>query len=151
LSIKFENKNVSLFLKRGAAHIIDSLIVAITAQIIMFIFGLVFVWSDNGMANFTLLLWAEYYVFMLGKYGYTFGKKLLGLKVVLMDNSPIDYKTAFYRFLATALSTLIVFIGFIMIMFNKKGFALHDKIAGTFVQDNALVSLEEPTRTEVIN
>jgi uncharacterized RDD family membrane protein YckC len=73
---------------------------------------------------------------MLGKYGYTFGKKIYGFKVVNSDDTPITYKTAFLRFLATTLSALILFIGFFMVLFNKKGLALHDKILGTMVVDN---------------
>ena len=143
MDIKFENKNVGLFLKRAAAYIIDNIIVFVSANIILFVLSFFVALSENVMANFTLLLWAAYYIYMLGKYGWTFGKKFLGLKVVKNDNTSINFKIALYRFFSTALSTLTLFVGFIMVLFNKKGFALHDKIAGTLVLDNALISLEE--------
>ena len=143
IKIKFENKNLGLFFKRSVAFMIDNIMVFIAAQIILFILGFLFFLSENAMSNFTLFLWAFYYVYMLGKYGYTLGKKWLGLRVVKVDNTAIDYKIAIYRFFSTALSTIILFCGFFMILFNKKGFALHDKIAGTMVLDNNLISLEK--------
>lgn len=143
MKIQFESKNLSLFFKRLSAYIIDNVVIFISAQIIFFVFSFITILNDNAIANFTLILWSVYYVYMLGKYGWTFGKKILGLKVVKEDNTPIDYKTAIYRFFATALSTLTLLLGFFMILFNKKGLALHDKIAGTVVLDNALISLEE--------
>lgn len=143
MNIKFENKNLGLFFKRVAAYVIDNIFIFVSAQIILFFLSYFFILGDNATANFTLFLWAIYYVYMLGKYGYTFGKKMLGLKVVKLDGSSIDYKLALYRFFSMAISTIVLFLGFIMVLFNKKGFALHDKIVGTVVVDNSLISLEQ--------
>ena len=91
------------------------------------------------MTNFTTLIWAGYYVYMLGKYGQTFGKKFLKIKVVTIDNAPLTYKIAGYRLLATGLSTLTLFLGFLMPLVHKKGMALHDWIVGTLVVDSETV------------
>jgi len=61
------------------------------------------------------------------------GKVLMGLRVTDMDgNKPAVARTTL-RFFGKFISTLIIFIGFLMIGFTKKHQGLHDKIAGTVV------------------
>lgn len=66
-------------------------------------------------------------------WGGTPGKLLLGLRIVKPDGSPIGYKESVIRWLATALSGLILGIGYLMIAWDPERRALHDRIAGTRV------------------
>lgn len=63
----------------------------------------------------------------------TFGKRMLGLKVVGEDGEEISFKKASVRFFAKILSTLIFFIGYFMAAFNERKQALHDKLSKTYV------------------
>lgn len=63
----------------------------------------------------------------------TFGKRMLGLKVVGEDGAEISFKQASVRFFSKILSTLIFFIGFFMAAFNERKQTLHDKISKTYV------------------
>lgn len=89
----------------------------------------------------SLLMWAVvmvvslgYQLYFNGTKGATPGKKMMKLRVALLDGQwPIGYGKAFVRMLAQSLSGICM-IGYIMIFLDKeKKQALHDKLAGTIV------------------
>jgi len=57
---------------------------------------------------------------------------ICGLRVVRLDDRPIEWETAIVRALACFLST-VLFLGFFWIAFDAEKQAWHDKIAGTVV------------------
>ncbi len=61
------------------------------------------------------------------------GKVLMGLVVTDMEGSKPTFARTSLRFFAKYISTIIIFIGFLMIGFTKKRQGLHDKIAGCLV------------------
>ena len=63
------------------------------------------------------------------------GKMAIGIKVTRGDGAPIQFWRGFGRYYATILSTLIVFVGFIMAGFTERKQALHDMICDTLVVD----------------
>lgn len=63
----------------------------------------------------------------------TLGKMLVGIKVTDLNGNRISFGRAIGRYFAQILSSLILFIGFIMAAFTAKKQALHDMIAGTYV------------------
>jgi uncharacterized RDD family membrane protein YckC len=65
--------------------------------------------------------------------GTTIGGIILGLKVVRLDDRPMDWTTAVVRALACFLSLVVVFLGFIWVAFDPEKQSWHDKIAGTIV------------------
>ena len=81
-----------------------------------------------------LLISVLYYVIMesSSKQG-TYGKILVGLKVVGLDGGQITFGKAFIRFLAKNFLSAILAIGFIMAAFTEKKQGLHDMIASTLV------------------
>jgi uncharacterized RDD family membrane protein YckC len=81
----------------------------------------------------TLGVQCTYETFFIGKMGATPGKMALGLKVIRADGSPVDYPRAAGRFFAKILSTIILFIGYIMAGFDSQKRALHDMICDTRV------------------
>ncbi len=81
----------------------------------------------------SLGLWVIYEVYFLGKYGATPGKMSLKLKVIVADGRNISYLRAFSRFLAEILSTLLMFSGYLIVVFDFEKRALHDRICNTRV------------------
>jgi uncharacterized RDD family membrane protein YckC len=65
--------------------------------------------------------------------GSTIGGIVFGLKVVRLDDRPIDWGTAVVRALACFLSLLVAGLGFIWVAFDPEKQSWHDKIAGTTV------------------
>ena len=81
----------------------------------------------------SLFIGVAYFVFFLGWKGATPGKMALKIKVVKPDGQPISYGQAFLRYIGTIVSGIIIFIGYIMAIFDDEKRALHDRIASTRV------------------
>jgi uncharacterized RDD family membrane protein YckC len=64
----------------------------------------------------------------------TIGKMVFNMKVTDLQGRRISFGQASGRHFAKYLSTLIIFIGYIMAGFSEKKQALHDMIAGTVVR-----------------
>ncbi len=63
----------------------------------------------------------------------TVGKMVLGIKVTDMNGNKLDFTKALVRNLCRILSSMILFIGYLMAAFTEKKQALHDMIANTLV------------------
>lgn len=63
----------------------------------------------------------------------TLGKAALGLKITDVNGERISVWRSLGRALSEILSTIILFIGYIMIAFHREKRGLHDIIAGTYV------------------
>ena len=81
----------------------------------------------------SMLIAATYYVVAYSRYGRTLGKLALGLRVVDAQGRNLTPVKAFVRYISTNLSAMILFIGYIMVAWDSRKQALHDKIAGSFV------------------
>lgn len=91
-----------------------------------------------GIATFSnlvsLVLGIAYYVFYQAKMGQTLGKKVMGIKVVDVGGKTPGVLTFFLReIVGKTVSALILFIGYLMIIWDGKKQGLHDKIASTYV------------------
>ncbi len=130
------------FLVRLVAYIIDAVILAIGDSIIRAItitpatrpgagggaaalavigFILIFVWTFG------------YLIYFWSTSGQTPGKKIMGLKVVSTDGGKLTAGQAFLRVIGYLISGIVIYLGFLWIIWdpNKQGW--HDKIAGTYV------------------
>jgi uncharacterized RDD family membrane protein YckC len=65
--------------------------------------------------------------------GTTVGGIICGLKVVRLDDRPMDWPTAIVRALSCFLSMAVAGLGFIWVVFDDQRQSWHDKIAGTVV------------------
>jgi uncharacterized RDD family membrane protein YckC len=63
----------------------------------------------------------------------TFGKRALGIIVTDTQGRRVSFWRALGRYLAKILSTLIIFIGYVMVAFTARKQGLHDLLAGTLV------------------
>ncbi len=128
---------------RVCAKLIDTIIFAGISAAVILIFGVVTGISFRNPENPTifstirttlnLLISWGLPIFLLGRYGATPGKMLLGLKVIKSDGERVTYLRAFCRFLSEMISFLILCIGFIMVAFREDKTGLHDIICDTRV------------------
>jgi uncharacterized RDD family membrane protein YckC len=65
--------------------------------------------------------------------GTSIGGIVLGLKVVRQDGQPLTFLVALVRAFAGAFSLIVLFLGFLWIIWDKEKQGWHDKIAGTVV------------------
>jgi uncharacterized RDD family membrane protein YckC len=131
------------FWLRVVAHVVDQLIIGVPAVfVVCFIFGTDSLRPGNpAMApmrpyidiGFIVTSWLYYALQESSPRQATFGKRMLGLRVVDMDGQPIGFGRASVRFFGKVLSGLICSIGYLMAGFTEKKQGLHDMIAGTFV------------------
>ena len=91
--------------------------------------GTIFSWQ----LVFFALMWLYFAFFESGAKQSTWGKRLLGIKVVGAHGERISFARATGRFFAKFLSYIIFYIGFIMAAFTSQKRALHDVIAETYV------------------
>jgi uncharacterized RDD family membrane protein YckC len=81
----------------------------------------------------TVLNYLYYALLESSEWQATLGKKALGLYVTDMTGRRISFGRATGRFFGKIISSLILFIGFIMAGFTEKKQALHDMLAGCLV------------------
>jgi uncharacterized RDD family membrane protein YckC len=74
-----------------------------------------------------------YETFFLAKLGATPGKMAVGVRVLSPEGKPISVSRSLGRYFAKILSSMILYIGFIMVGFDSEKRALHDYMANTRV------------------
>lgn len=105
------------WIRLGAAAL-DLVLIGMIASLL----GIVFV---PLFAIYCFTLWAMK--------GTTIGGIICGLKVVRLDDRPMDWKVAMVRCLASFLSLVVAGFGFIWVAFDEERQSWHDKIAGTTI------------------
>lgn len=75
----------------------------------------------------------------------TFGKSILGLKVCNLDGTRISYGKSVARYFGKFLSTLTLFLGYLMVAFTERKQGLHDRIVETVVSRSDSETQEEGT------
>jgi len=82
---------------------------------------------------FIIIPWLYFAGFECSRGQATPGKTLLGIVVTDREGNRISFARATLRHIAKFISTVIIFIGFIMIGLTRKHQGLHDRIAGCLV------------------
>lgn len=135
------------FWKRLVAYIVDWIILLMMSVIISVGFGIFLAGSgvdiedDEALLAFQLqanllsfiVAWLYYAGMESSSKQATLGKSLLGMKVTDLHGEKISFMRATVRFFSKILSTLLLFIGFLMIAFTEKKQGLHDLIASTLI------------------
>ncbi len=143
------------FWRRFWAFWLDSVVIALIPAICCLGAGFWLIWKHIGTAPNTqdetwVMLWAGLFYLLWcligfvcswlyfallesGKHQATWGKRLLGLKVVGAQGQRISFARASGRFFAKMVSYAIFYIGFIMMPFTNRKRALHDMLADTYV------------------
>lgn len=92
-------------------------------------------WSDKAPSSLLVtfvLVYMLYEVFLIGRFGATFGKMAIRAKVIMIDGSPIGYHRALLRWIGAWLSQISL-VGYIPLLFRRDKRALHDLLVGTKV------------------
>ncbi len=127
---------------RLGAYIVDNVLITLLSIVLGVVFMLLFGVGRNPMALaslgplfylISLFLPFAYFIYYLGKRGYTPGKGFLGLQVIRQDGTGISYGDATIRTFSYILSSLPFNLGFLWIAFDRAKQGWHDKIAKTQV------------------
>ena len=141
------------FWLRLAAHIIDHFIVGFVigaivsfTMLIMGISASIFNDLDNPanqmiFVSFSVMIgisalvitWFYYAMMESSNYQGTVGKLALNIKVTDLNGAKISFTRATGRFFGKFLSSLFMYIGYIMIAFTQKSQGLHDMLADCLV------------------
>ena len=113
------------FWHRLAAAALDGLLVGMLCGLLSSI------WDNFGSAY--PLWFAVYHVAMWATKGTTIGGIVCSLKVVRLDDRPLDWGVATVRALGGFLSLAVAGLGFIWVAFDDDKQSWHDKIAGTTI------------------
>jgi uncharacterized RDD family membrane protein YckC len=110
------------FWRRFAAALIDGILLGIVSGILRLILG-----TGPGSGLGTLGSFV-YFTYFHGRTGQTPGDAALGIKVVDIDNGEvIGYGRAFGRALVAIISTLVLLLGFLWMIWDKRKQTWHDK------------------------
>lgn len=135
------------FLIRFGAVIIDCLIVGAAVSIFSRVLGWHsysydfnewsgwhwhYFYNQNNGTQF-IVAWLYEALMTSSKYQATLGKMACGLKVVTEQGQKLSFANATGRYFAKILSAIILFIGYLMVIWDPRKQALHDKLAKTFV------------------
>ena len=131
VSIFPENEVVyAPFRKRLFAVLIDGAIITISELLFVQLVPV------EGVMGFFLSCAGDWLYFSLQESGpkmATIGKRALGIQVTSLDGSRISFGRATIRNLCQYFSTIFLMIGYLMVLWDDKNQALHDKMAGTLV------------------
>lgn len=127
--------------RRWVAAMVDSLIIIVVNWLVSFMVGLVLIFAGQEIAVwnsvigiFTVIVNYLYYIWMIGKWGQTLGKKLLKIKVVDIYGKAPGYKRAFIReVVGKFVSAIVLLLGYFWAIWDKKKQTWHDKLAQTAV------------------
>ena len=114
------------FWLRGAAYMIDALVVGMVIEIYNSFFGFNYPLAVGFYFAYKVLLECS-------KYQGTLGKGIVGLKVTNYKGERITFDQSVRRYLGHVISFLIFFIGFILVAFTPKKQGVQDLLAQTFV------------------
>ena len=121
---------------RFVAVLIDGIILQVVQVPLSFMFyGEYSFGNENiGLTLVSLFIRLTYTVLMQSsKTQGTLGKMAVGIKVGDENGNRISAMNALGRYFATILSTIVLFIGYLMVIWDDKKQGLHDKLAGTYV------------------
>jgi uncharacterized RDD family membrane protein YckC len=136
-----DNDNIKYggFWRRLVAFVIDYIVI-IVSFFVLFLFGALLSNYDYiGILGFCLMLFAIIIIFLYtpllesSKLLATFGKYVMGLKVVGKDGGRISVWRALGRYICRNIGMSLLYLGVIWIGFDNKKQGLHDHLAETFV------------------
>lgn len=129
------NQRYAGFGVRLVATLIDSILLGLVQWVIGVLLKIPL--GENGI-NFAsviaFLISIGYYVVYQQKQGQTIGKKVMKIKVITLDgNTPTMFTFFLREVIGKLISAIILLIGYLMVLWDGKKQALHDKIASTYV------------------
>ncbi|OAZ03756.1 RDD family protein [Flavobacterium succinicans] len=93
-----------------------------------------FLKERNWIRETSFIIWILYCIIMeSSKYQGTFGKHIMGIKVIDENGTRLSFSKSTARNISKIVSYLILALGFLWILFDKKKQGWHDKLSKTFV------------------
>ena len=108
------------FWERLAATFLDVIVVGIVVGLL-------------GLGDYFAVWATAYFITFWVLRGTTLGGVVMGIKVVRMDDRPVDWSVALVRGLGSFLSLFVMGLGFLWVAWDPQRQSWHDKIAGTIV------------------
>ena len=132
-----EREEMALNLAGAGSRLISYLIDGIILGVIGWILSYASMSAGGTIGSIILFLSGlvslVYYTYFFGR-GQTPGMMAMSIKLIGTDRSyPIGYGKGFLRWIGMIISTIVIFVGFLWILIDKKNQGWHDKIAGTYV------------------
>lgn len=130
--------NYAGFWRRFLAFVIDGIVLQIANALVAAAMGYpVFevereYFDPPGMVGI-LVGWLYFALQESGPAMGTLGKRAVGIRVTTVDGERISFARATGRHFAKILSTIIILIGYFMMLWDSKKQTLHDKMAETLV------------------
>ena len=130
------------FWRRVAASLIDSVILGVVGAILGIVLGIAMVsggTDDTEVVELTgnvvgiFLGWLYYALMESSSKQATIGKMVMGIKVTDLEGNQISFARASGRHFGKIISSLILAIGYLMMLWTEKKQTLHDKMAGCLV------------------
>jgi uncharacterized RDD family membrane protein YckC len=126
------------FWQRAIAFLIDGIILSIINSMIDQILQQFRSTTDLQTFIISILIaivigWNYYSIQESSSQRATIGKRVIGLQVTDMNGEQISFWRATRRYFSAYLSTLLLFVGYLIVPFTPKRQALHDLIAGTVI------------------
>lgn len=143
--ISTNNFQYAVWYRRLAAYLIDKVLVIVVVMLL--VPGSMLVVDLIGGRHWAELLqyflnwpgmcfWLAFFVYFLVMWGLmsrTVGMVLMKIKVVDVNGKKIGWLKAIFRVFGLLLSEIVLFLGFLPIIFDKKRQGLHDKLTKSFV------------------
>ncbi len=111
--------------KRFLAFIIDMIILSVVDGLVSRLFG--------NLQIIPTAMSAIYFIWFYSTSGRTLGKRILGIQVISIDGSALNWRQGVLRFIGYILSALTFGVGFLWAIRDADKQAGQDKIAGTYV------------------
>lgn len=122
------------FWERFAAAFIDGIIVSIVATPLALLVSPSFMELSILGRLIQLVIYVAYFgYFESSAKQATWGKQALKIKVTTLEGGRISVGQAVGRYFGRILSTIILLIGYFMMLWDDKKQTLHDRLAGTLV------------------
>jgi len=116
---------------RLVAYLMDSVIIFLISLLI----GVMMSFGRSALDVGESLVYILFTLYSIGMWvfagGATIGKKIMGIKIVTADGSPIGLGRAILRLIGYFVSGLFLGLGYLWIIWDEKKQGFHDKIAGT--------------------
>lgn len=116
------------FWRRFAAVFVDGVILAVISFILEAVL--------HSVGSILALLVGLAYFSLLegGPRGQTIGKSALGIRVIsLADGAPIGYPRGAIRWIGRIVSEIVIFLGYLWMLWDRESQCWHDKFAGSIV------------------
>jgi uncharacterized RDD family membrane protein YckC len=123
------------FGRRLGAYLLDVLIISVVSFILIAIGAAI---SDTAAVIAYLVVVvgsAAYFIYFEGgPTGQTIGKRALGIRVIDYNTGgPLGYGRGFIRWIARLVSSLLCYLGYLWMLWDREKQTWHDKLASTVV------------------